>query len=63
MDLSSFICPECENTLCLMRNRGEQRERGHIKDMWCPFCKEERKFIELKACKPYTKRDGTIVYG
>ena len=48
MDLSNFICPVCGKSFPIMRNHGQQREKGHIKDIWCPYCKEDRKFKEIR---------------
>ena len=43
---SSLKCRECGGTFPIMRQRGHMREKGHIKDMWCPYCKKEVKFVE-----------------
>lgn len=48
MDKSLFVCNTCGNTIPLMRRHGSQRERGHIKDLWCPYCKADRKFAEIR---------------
>ena len=48
MDLSTFVCPVCNKTFPIMRNHGKQREKGHIKDIWCPYCRQERKFLEIR---------------
>lgn len=49
MYTSYLTCEKCEKIFPIMRSKGYMRERGHIKDMWCPFCKEESKFIERKG--------------
>lgn len=55
---SKFICLKC------MRNNGvgdgiqrnnHQREYGHIKDLFCIYCKEETKNIEIRYCDDYTR--------
>ena len=61
MDLSMFICPECGNTFPIMRNHGHHRERGHIKDIWCPYCKEDRKFREVRKTD-YVVANGNMIY-
>ena len=48
MDQSTLVCPVCHNTFPIMRNHGQHRKRGHIKDLWCPFCKAERKMVEAR---------------
>jgi len=61
MDLSTFICPECGNTFPLMRNRSRQRERGHVKDIYCPYCHKIQKFTEIRR-RDYYVADGNVIY-
>ena len=44
--ISYFTCPSCGKVFPLPRKRGSRRSRGHIKDIYCPFCKETKKYIE-----------------
>ena len=46
-----LTCPECGNKFPIMRCKGQMRSKGHQKDMWCPFCKQEVKFVEERLCK------------
>ena len=46
MIVSDLRCIECGNIFPIMRSKGYMREKNHIKDMWCPVCKKESKFIE-----------------
>lgn len=62
MDLSTFICPECGKTFPIMRPHGKHREKGHIKDIWCPFCKAERKFLEISKKDYYVTATGAVIY-
>ena len=62
MDQSIFICTVCGNRFPLMRDHGNQRERGHIKDLWCPFCKADRKFLEVRRGDSYVDGNGNVVY-
>ena len=62
MDLSLFICPECGKSFPIMRNHGKQRERGHIKDIWCPYCKVEQKFREVRRTDYYETTSGEMIY-
>jgi len=41
-----FTCPECGQVITLPRKSSKKRKRGHIKDLYCPTCKEVRKFVE-----------------
>lgn len=43
-----YICPECGLKFPIPRER--RREKGHIKDIWCPICKKTQKF-ELGGVK------------
>ena len=62
MDQSTFICPVCNNRIPLMRPHGKPRERGHIKDMWCPFCKDDRKFKEIRRTDYFVTMSGEVIY-
>lgn len=62
MDLSTFVCPDCGKTFPLMRNHGEQRKRGHKKDIWCPYCKDTKQFIEVRKRDCFVKDDGDVIY-
>ena len=42
-----YKCPTCSNMLSIPRQIGRQRGKGHKKDLWCPFCKEDKKFVEM----------------
>mgnify|MGYP007056213182 CR=1 FL=1 len=42
-----YRCDNCQNDVTVPRQTGRRRENGHVKDMWCPWCKVESKFIEL----------------
>jgi len=49
MTSSLFVCPECGLEMPLPRFCGQQRKMGHKKDIWCPRCRVERTFKELKG--------------
>ena len=34
--------------MVIPRRIGTQKEKGHIKDMWCPYCNLETQFTEMK---------------
>lgn len=46
METSKLICGECGAEMLIPRKRGQRREQGHIKHMYCYKCKEVRGFIE-----------------
>lgn len=58
---SIFVCPECKLEFPLPRIHGEQRERGHIKDLYCPVCNKIQKFTEYAYKQPYKTLDGDII--
>ena len=47
-DLSNLVCLECGNIFTIPRRRRKHRCDGHIKDLWCPFCKRVNKHYEIQ---------------
>ena len=52
---SQFICMKCMNENMLARGiqRQRQRERKHVKDLYCLRCSEITKCIEVRFCDSY----------
>lgn len=46
--ISYLICPRCGNSFPIPRNKGRQRKKNHIKDIWCPFCGRVEKMKEIR---------------
>jgi len=46
METSKLICEECGTEMLIPRKRGQRREKGHVKHMYCYKCKETTAFIE-----------------
>ena len=46
METSKLICEQCGTDMLIPRNRGQRREQGHVKHMYCYTCKETTAFIE-----------------
>jgi hypothetical protein len=44
--ISELLCGECGAVFPIPRKKGERREQGHIKDLWCFRCKKITKFWE-----------------
>lgn len=42
-----------ENQLGAGIQRSKQREKFHVKDLWCPVCLSIRKCIEVRWCDTY----------
>ena len=47
--ISKFCCPDCGNKMFVSRSNGKQCRNGHIKDIWCPYCKTIKKMVEEKG--------------
>lgn len=43
---SVLVCVDCGYPMFIPRMRGKLRAHGHVKTMWCPFCKEITDHIE-----------------
>ena len=44
--ISFMECRVCKEKTPIQRKRGHSRKRGHIKTMWCPWCKQVTQHIE-----------------
>ena len=47
-EISDLICSECGNEFKIPRFSNNLRDKYHIKDLYCPFCKTKTKHIEVK---------------
>lgn len=45
---TTLQCTECGKFVDIFRKENKQRPLGHIKDMYCPYCQKDTKFVELK---------------
>jgi len=46
--IAYYKCTRCGNDLTIPRQKGRIRGEGHIKDIWCQYCKEKQKFVEIE---------------
>ena len=54
-ELSQFYCTQCGSKgIPIQRIRGQEREAGHLKKIYCLKCKCQTNHCEVK---PYTKYD------
>ena len=61
-EISHFVCLECGHEFPLPRPKARRREKGHIKDLYCPFCKKEVKTKEIRS-RDYVKTfDGKKIW-
>lgn len=61
MVLSQCICPVCGTEISVPRIHNQQRKNGHIKDLYCPICKAERKCREVKYNQFYKNMAGEVL--
>lgn len=53
--INDFYCTQCGNKgIPLARGLYLQREAGHLKKLYCAYCKKEVNFVEVKPKGPYT---------
>ena len=45
---TDLMCSNCGYILVIFRQKMRHKQPFHIKDLWCPVCKMETKFIEIK---------------
>lgn len=60
--ISKFICPECKKIFPLPRLQSKKRKKGHIKDLWCPYCHHVVKTMEIRTGDAYIMSNGKIIY-
>jgi len=47
--ISEVYCKECGAMTTVPRGKSKQREKGHIKDLWCIQCRSITKHTERRA--------------
>ncbi len=61
VNYSQLLCLSCKNLVYnIPRNYG-QREIGHIKDLYCPWCKKVTKCQEYRSDIAYQNMAGEIL--
>jgi len=45
---TDLMCSKCGEIQVIYRHFKKHKKPFHIKDMWCPNCQTDSKFIELK---------------
>ena len=61
--MSSFVCPDCNKVILMLPRNHNRREKGHIKDLFCPWCKDVRKCLEIRDMETYKTMSGEIIFG
>ena len=56
--MSDFYCTKCGNlSMSLPRAKKKQREAGHLKNLYCPHCREEHNHVEMRPFGAYRLED------
>jgi len=59
--INYFVCPECGHEIPLPRRKSKVRERGHIKDLYCPWCGKVQKTKEIRLNRSVVNLAGEVV--
>ena len=43
-----FKCPDCKCMQSAFKASSHKTKEGHVKDMWCPWCKKVEKFVQVR---------------
>lgn len=57
---TDLICLECGYVNTIIRSGDRLKDDEHIKDIYCPICKEDRKFLELKDASIFWHKYNNI---
>lgn len=56
--MSDFYCTCCgKKGIPIIRKMGKLKESGHLKKLYCLFCKKETNHCEIRSCGDYTYFD------
>lgn len=54
IEISDFYCTCCgKKGICIPRKKGNAREKGHLKKMYCLYCQKEVNFAEVAPNSSY----------
>ena len=45
---TALQCPECKNISYIFRKKGNLKKPGHLKKLYCPYCKKEVNQVEVR---------------
>lgn len=63
VNISSFYCTSCgKQGIYIPRKPGKEREPGHLKKLYCIYCKEEKNMVEIRQNGKYTLEDFQVEY-
>ena len=61
INMSTFICSICDKATYELPRIHRQREKGHIKDLFCPWCNKVTKCTEIRPGDGYITLSGKII--
>jgi len=60
---SEFYCVKCgKRGMPCFRNKGQKREKGHLKKLYCIYCNDTINHIEIKPDERYSFEDFKMEY-
>lgn len=56
--ISDFYCTQCgKKGIPIQRRIGQQKEAGHLKKLYCPWCKIQTNHVEIRPFGSYKKEN------
>lgn len=63
MTVSRTRCTQCgKEGICIPRRAGQQREAGHLKNIYCLYCKKETNHVEIRPFGSYRDEDFDLEF-
>lgn len=59
--ISYCVCPECKNYIPIPRRVKAAREKGHKKDLYCPWCNKVVTTTEIRYGDAYRNMAGEMI--
>lgn len=60
---SEFYCVKCGNKgIPIQRQKNKEREQGHLKKLYCPFCQVETNHVEVREKGKYNEYDFRLEF-
>ena len=56
---TALQCPECKNISYIFRKKGNLKKPGHLKKLYCPYCKKEVNQVEVRDPSEFYIDDDT----
>lgn len=63
LETHKFYCTKCgKEGIPIVRKKASQREPGHLKNLYCLYCKEETNHAECRPIGKYTYDDFRLEF-